>query len=255
LQTVLGQEGRMSKVDIETKDGTCPSYVYRPSGSGPWPAVLIFMDGLGIRPAMLEIGERLASYGYFVLLPDLFYRSGQYEPMDPHVVFADPEQRKTLMERFFALATAANIMSDTRAFLDYLAAQPDVKPGRIGTTGYCLGGLMSLTAAGTYPDRIAATASYHGGRLATDAPDSPHLLAPKIQSRVYVAGAIEDQSFPDEMKERLEAALTGAGVDHKIETYQAKHGWVLRDTPAYDAAAAERHWQTLIELLDGTLKR
>ena len=167
----------MSKVDIETKDGTCPSYVYRPSGSGPWPAVLIFMDGLGIRPAMLEIGERLASYGYFVLLPDLFYRSGQYEPMDPHVVFADPEQRKTLMERFFALATAANIMSDTRAFLDYLAAQPDVKPGRIGTTGYCLGGLMSLTAAGTYPDRIAATASYHGGRLATDAPDSPHLLA------------------------------------------------------------------------------
>jgi carboxymethylenebutenolidase len=146
-------------------------------------------------------------------------------------------------------------MSDTRAFLDYLAAQPDVKPWGIGTTGYCLGGLMSLTAAGTYPDRIVATASYHGGRLATDAPDSPHLLAPKIESRVYVAGAIEDQSFPDEMKERLEEALTRAGVDHVIETYQAKHGWVLRDTPAYDAAAAERHWQTLIELLDAKLKR
>ena len=245
----------MSKVEIETKDGTCPSYVYRPTGSGPWPAVLIFMDGLGIRPAMLEIGERLATYGYFVLLPDLFYRSGRYEPMDPHVVFADPDQRKTLMERFFALATPANIMSDTHAFSDYLAAQPDVKPGGIGTTGYCLGGLMSLTAAGTYPDRIVATASYHGGRLATDAPDSPHLLAPKIKSRVYVAGAIEDQSFPDEMKERLEVALTRAGVDYKIETYQAKHGWVLRDTPAYDAAAAERHWQTLIELLGATLKR
>jgi carboxymethylenebutenolidase len=146
-------------------------------------------------------------------------------------------------------------MSDTRAFSDYLAAQPDVKPGGIGTTGYCLGGLMSLTAAGTYPDRIVATASYHGGRLATDAPDSPHLLAPKIKSRVYIAGAIEDQSFPDEMKERLEVALTRAGVDYKIETYQAKHGWVLRDTPAYDAAAAERHWQTLIELLGATLKR
>lgn len=243
------------KVEIETKDGTCPSYVYRPTGSGPWPAVLIFMDGLGIRPAMLEIGERLATYGYFVLLPDLFYRSGKYEPMDPYVVFADPDQRKTLMERFFALATPANIMSDTRAFTDYLAAQPDVKPVAIGTTGYCLGGLMSLSAAGTYPDRIVATASYHGGRLATDAPDSPHLLAPKIKSRVYVAGAIEDQSFPDEMKQRLEVALTRAGVDHKIETYQAKHGWVFRDTPAYDAAAAERHWQTLIELLDATLKR
>ena len=245
----------MSKVEIETKDGTCPSYLYRPAGSGPWPAVLIFIDGLGIRPAMLEIGGQLATYGYFVLLPDLFYRSGPYEPMDPRVVFADPDQRKTLMDRFFALATPANIMSDVRAFLDYLAAQPDVKPGCIGTTGYCLGGFMSLTAAGTYPDAIVATASYHGGRLATDAPDSPHLLAPKIESRVYVAGAIDDQSFPDEMKERLEEALTKAGVDHKIETYQAKHGWVLRDTPAYDAAAAERHWQTLTELLDATLEQ
>jgi carboxymethylenebutenolidase len=244
----------MSKVAINTRDGACPSYVYRPTGSGPWPAVLVFMDGLGIRPAMLEVGERLASHGYFVLLPDLFYRSGPYEPMDPHAVFADPEQRAILREKFIGSATPANIMSDTRAFLDTLAVEPDVKPGRIGTTGYCMGGLMSLTAAGTYPDRIAATASYHGGRLATDAPESPHLLAPKIKSRVYVAGAIEDQSFTDEMKARLESALTDAGVDHKIETYQAKHGWVLRDTPVYDAPAAERHWQTLLALLDETLK-
>jgi len=213
------------------------------------------MDGLGIRPAMLELGERLATYGYYVLLPDLFYRSGPYEPMDPHTVFTDPEKRKVLMEKYFAHATQANIMSDTGAFLEYLTAQPEMSSGGIGTTGYCMGGLMSLTAAGTYPERIVATASYHGGRLATDSPDSPHLLAPKIRSRVYVAGAIEDQSFPDDMKERLEAALTQAGVDHRIETYPAKHGWVFRDTPVYDAAAAERHWQSLVALLDGTLKR
>jgi carboxymethylenebutenolidase len=244
----------MSEIEIATPDGTCPSYVYRPTGSGPWPAVLVFMDGVGIRPAMLEVGERLATYGYFVLLPDLFYRSGRYAPMDAHTVFSDPAQRKVLMEKFFAHVTQANVMSDTRAFLDYLAAQPDVKPGGIGTTGYCMGGLMSLTAAGTYPDRIAATASYHGGRLATDAPDSPHLLAPKIRSRVYVAGASEDASFPDDMKARLEEALTQAGVDHRIETYPAKHGWVLRDTPVYDAAACERHWQTLVALLDAKLK-
>lgn len=244
----------MSKIDLTTKDGTCPSYVYRPSGSGPWPAVLVFMDGLGIRPAMLEVGERLATHGYFVLLPDLFYRSGPYEPMDPHSVFTDPEKRKVLMEKFFVHATQANIMSDTRAFLDYLAAQPEVVAGGVATTGYCMGGLMSLAAAGTYPDRIVAAASYHGGRLATDAPDSPHLLAPKMKARVYVAGAIEDQGFPDEMKARLEDALTKAGVDHKIETYQAKHGWVFRDTPVYDAAASERHWQTLVALLDATLK-
>ena len=245
----------MSKIEIQTKDGICPSYVYRPSGSGPWPAVLVFMDGVGIRPAMLEIGERLATHGYFVLLPDLFYRSGPYEPMDARTVFTDPAKRKVLMEKFFATTTPAGVMADTRAFLDYLAEEPDVKPGGIATTGYCMGGLMSLTAAGTYPDRIVATACYHAGRLATEAADSPHLLAPKIKSRVYIAGAIEDASFPDEMKVRLEDALTRAGVDHTIETYPARHGWVLRDTPVYDAAAAERHWRTLVSLLDATLRR
>ncbi len=249
----------MTKIDIKTRDGVCPSYVYRPapsassSAKGPWPAVLVMMDGLGIRPAVLELGERLATHGYFVLLPDLFYRSGAYEPMNPHTVFSDPEQRKVLMERFFAHATPGNIMSDTGAFLEYLASEPDVKPGGIATTGYCMGGLMSLTAAGTFPDRIVAAASYHGGRLATDAPESPHLLAPKMKARVYVAGATDDPSFPDAMKARLEEALVKGGVDHEVETYPAKHGWVFRDTPVYDAPAEERHWVTLLDLLDGKL--
>src|SRR5271170_1447660 len=127
----------MNKIEIKTASGSCPSYVYRPAGEGPWPGVLVFMDGLGIRPAMLELGERLAMHGYFVLLPDLFYRSGPYEPMDPHTVFTDPEKRKVLMEKFFALVNPAKIMSDMRAFLDYLGAQPDVKRGGIGVTGYC----------------------------------------------------------------------------------------------------------------------
>ncbi len=244
----------MDKIEIKTRDGVCPAYVYRPSGTGPWPGVLVFMDGLGIRPAMLEIGERLAKQGYFVLVPDLFYRSGPYAPMDPQSVFSDPEQRKVLMEKFFGPASPANVMADTRAFLDYLAAQPDVKPGGIGTTGYCMGGLLSLTAAGTYPESVVAAASFHGGRLATDAPDSPHLLAPKIRARVYVAGAIEDSSFPDEMKQRLEQALTDAGVDHLIETYPAKHGWVFRDFPVYDAEASERHWKAMQSLFEAELQ-
>ena len=245
----------MSRIDIETRDGLCPSYVNRPAGSGPWPAVLVFMDGLAIRPAMLQLGERLATHGYFVLLPDLYYRAGPYEPMDPRAVFADPQQRKILMEKFFAVATSANIMSDTRAFLDYLAAQPDVKPGGIGVTGYCMGGRLSLIAAGTYPDSIVAAASYHGGNLANDAPDSPHLLAARIRARVYVAGATEDNSFPDDMKARLEKALTDARVDHEIETYPARHGWVFSDFPVYDEAAAQRHWRTLVALFDSKLKR
>jgi len=113
---------------------------------------------------------------------------------------------------------------------------------------------MALTAAGTFPDRFVAAASYHGARLATDLPNSPHLLAPKMKAKVYVGGAIEDASFPDDMKARLDEALTQAGVDHKVETFQAKHGWVFRDTPVYDEAAAERHWETLLALFDSKLK-
>ncbi|HVC30022.1 MAG TPA: dienelactone hydrolase family protein [Steroidobacteraceae bacterium] len=245
----------MSTIDIETRDGLCPTQAYRPAGAGPWPAVLVFMDALGIRPAMLQLGERLATHGYFVLVPDLFYRVGPYEPMDPKAIFSDPGKRKVVMEKYYPSASSSNVMSDTRAFLSYLGAQRDVKQGGIGTTGYCMGGRLSLTAAGTYPDEIVAAASYHGGGLASDAPDSPHRLAPRMKARVYVAGAIEDQSFPDDMKARLENALTDAGVDHKIETYPARHGWVFTDFPVYDAAAAERHWQTMLALFESKLKR
>jgi carboxymethylenebutenolidase len=216
--------------------------------------VIVFMDGIGIRPAMLEVGERLAKEGYFVLLPDLYYRAGPYEPMNAKTVFSDPEQLKVLREKYFPHVSQAKIMSDVPAFFDYLASEPDVKPGGIATTGYCMGGLMSVTAAGTYPDRIVAAAAYHPARLATDAPESPHLLAPKMKARIYVAGASEDQSFPDDMKARFENALTKAGVDHVVETYPARHGWVLRDTPVYDADAAERHWKTLLALLAAKLK-
>jgi carboxymethylenebutenolidase len=244
----------MDKIEIKTRDGLCPSYVFRPEGQGPWPGVLFFMDGPGIRPALFEMGERLAGAGYVVLMPDLFYRSGPYAPMDPKVVFSDPEKRKVVIEKYFGPANAANVMSDTGYFLDWLGASPEVKKGGVGVTGYCMGGRMALFAAGTYGERVAAMASYHGGNLAADQPDSPHLLAPKIKAKVYVAGAIEDQSFPDAQKQVLEEALTAAGVDHKIETYPAHHGWVPRDTAAYDEACSERHWATLLALYKSALK-
>jgi len=245
----------MSKIEIKTRDGLCPSYVYRPAGKGSWPAVLVYMDGIGIRPAIQQLAERIANQGYVVLLPDLFYRTGPYEPMDAKSIFSDREKIKVLMEKFISVATSANIMSDTPAFLDYLEAQQDVKPGGIGTTGYCMGGRLSLIAAGTYPDRIAAAASFHGGQLANDAPDSPHLLAPKMKARVYVGGATDDDSFPDDMKQRLEKALTEGHVDHQIETYPARHGWVFPDIPVYDSVAAERHWRSMLTLFEAKLKR
>jgi len=243
----------MLRTEIRTTDGVCPAYTDHPQGAGPWPAVLMFMDGIGIRRAMFEIATRLAGYGYYVLLPDLYYRAGAYEPMNARTVFSDPEARRVLSEKFLSVATPANIMADMRAFLDFLARQPQVRPGGIATTGYCMGGSLSLTAAGTFPEHVVAAAAYHAGGLATDAPDSPHRLAARMRARIYVAGATADASFPDDMKERLEEALRAAGVEHLIETYEARHGWVPSDTPVHDAAATERHWQSLRALLRAQL--
>ena len=203
------------------------------------------MDGLGWRPALFEIADRLASNGYYALLPNMFWRSGEFEPFDPKTVFAGGPEMERLM-KIISSVTDANAMSDTEACLDFLADRPQVKDRRkIACTGYCMGGRLALSAAGHFPDRFAATASYHGGGLATDSPDSPHRLAPAVKARVYVGAAIEDRGFDDAQKQRLKDALTDAGVAHTIETYQARHGWVPRDTPVHDAAATERHWQTL----------
>ncbi len=143
---------------------------------------------------------------------------------------------------------------DAGAMLDFLAAQPEVAPDtKVGTTGYCMGGGLSLNAAGRFPDRVGAAASFHGGRIATDAPDSPHLLAAQMTATVYVAGAENDDSFDDEQFQRLSAALVDAGVDHTLVTYPAHHGFAVPDNPTFDAAAAERHWQALEELYGSAL--
>lgn len=245
--------GLSPHTDIQTRDGNCRAFTFKPAAQGPWPAVLVYMDAFAIRPALLELGQRLADLGYFVLVPDLFYRSGAYAPMDPRVVFADPDAFKKLKEKYMVHATVDNIMSDTAAFLDFLDRQPDVKSDRVGTTGYCMGGRFSLAAAGNRPERIIASASFHGGNLATDDADSPHRLASKMKARVFVAGAADDNSFPDSMKARLENALTEAGVDHVVETWPVRHGWTFHDMPVYDAACFERHLRVLQELFKSTL--
>ena len=253
--------GMADMIDIPTQDGVCTAYVFRPTGrwasssadargEGPWPAVLFYMDGAGVRPALFEMAGRIADRGYYVLLPDLFYRSGPYAPMDPKQLFSDAVARQALTDNYFSKLGQANAMNDTRAILDYLANQPEVQPGKIATVGYCMGGGLALAAAGHFPERISAVAAYHPSRLATDAPDSPHLLAPKLAAKVYIGRASDDASFPDDMKDRLEAALRDAGVDFTLETYPAKHGWVPTDMPVHDPVAAERHWETLFALLE-----
>jgi carboxymethylenebutenolidase len=191
---------------------------------------------------------------YLVLLPDLYYRAGAYAPLDPKAIFAAKDVRGAIGH---LLATTDNrrAAADTAAYLAYLDTRPDLAGPKIGTTGYCMGGGISLTVAGAYPDRIAAAASFHGGNLATDSELSPHLSAPSIKARIYVAGADQDNSYPPEMAQRLAAALTEAGVSHVCEIYEgALHGWTMTDFPIYNEPAAERHWRELFSLFAETLR-
>jgi carboxymethylenebutenolidase len=244
---------RHEQFSIRTRDGACPSHVFTPEGSGPWPAAIFYMDGLGIRPTLFEMAQRLADNSYVVLLPDLFYRAGPYQPLEPKKVFAAGDVR-TVLAHLFSSTDNRRAAEDTKAFLAYIDTRDDVAGSKIGTTGYCMGGGISLTVAGTYPDRVAAAASFHGGNLATDSELSPHLLAPRMKGRIYVAGADQDKSYPKEMAERLEKALSDVGVDHRCEIYPgALHGWTMADFPVYNEAAAERHWYELLALFAGRL--
>lgn len=241
------------QVTIRTHDGECPAYVFTASGSERHPAVIFYMDGLGIRPTIFEMGQRLADHGYLVLVPDLFYRAGPYAPLKPKKVFASGDVMGAI-GHLFASTDNRRAGQDTEAFLAYLAGREDVAGTKVGTTGYCMGGAISLTVAGTYPEQIAAAASFHGGNLANDSELSPHRLAPQMAARVYVAGADHDDSYPPEMAERLDQALSEAGVDHRCETYaDALHGWTMADFPVYNEAAAERHWNELVTLFAETL--
>ena len=242
------------QVSIRTRDGDCRAWVFRPEGQGPWPAAIIYMDAPAIRPALFDFGERLASEGYFTLLPDLFYRDGVYEPMDPSKLFADDAARAAIFAKMGKCASVDAIKTDTGAFLEFLDNQPDVKGRKVGVTGYCMGGRVALIAAAEFRGRIAAAGAFHPGHLVTDKPDSPHLLAPSIKAKVYVGGADQDGGFTPENRDDLAKALTDAGVDNRVEIYDgAMHGYTMPDLKVYDAPAAERHWRELVSLFDGAL--
>ena len=229
---------------IKTQDGDCPTYIFTPEGGGSSPAIIFFMDAGGIRPAVFDMAQRLADAGYVVLLPDLFYRYGSYGPLDPIEVL-NGDFRKVLGP-LMSTTSNAKAAADTSALLAYLDTRKDVEGQKVGAVGFCMGGGMAIAAAGTYPDRFAAVASFHGGNLATDAPDSPHTFAPRLKARVYLAAATDDASYTPEMAERLEAALRNANVSYRPETYPAAHGWMKPDFPVYDKAAAERGWQEML---------
>jgi carboxymethylenebutenolidase len=243
-------------VKIPTGDGDARGFAFMPDGSGgPWPAAIIFMDAPAIRPALFEMGERLAAAGYYVLLPDLFWRAGPYPALDIAKARAGDPEMVALFQKLRGSTSPEKQMADAEGCIEFLDKDPRALASRIGVTGYCMGGGIALRAAGTFPERIVAAASFHGGNLATDAPDSPHLLAPNIAAKVLVAGADEDGSFDPPQKDRLAAALRDAGVDAEVSIWPGcRHGWVPADMPVHNPEGAERHWRELVALFDGALK-
>lgn len=239
-------------VTIRTRDGDCPLHVAVPPGPGWFPAVIFYMDAGGIRPAVRDMARRLAAAGYLVLLPDLFYRYGPYGPFVPKEVFAG--DFRAILGPLMATTGNDKAAEDTEAVLAYLDSRDDVAGGAVGAVGFCMGGGMALAAAAAYPERFASVASFHGGNLATDAPTSPHLGAPRLKAEIYVAAAEHDRSYPPEMAARLETALTQAGVRYSAETYPAAHGWMKPDFPVYDPHAAEHGWTRMLALFDRTLR-
>jgi carboxymethylenebutenolidase len=236
--------------------------VATPEGSGRWPAVIVLFDAGGIRPSQIEIAERIARDGYVALLPDLFHRSpplreliGGPVTMDAiRALFADPEKGAKFHAGYYAHGVDNGKLEVTvGAVLDHIAARSDVR-GKVGTTGYCMGGNASLRVAEIFGERIAATAAFHAGRIVMDTPDSPHRHVDKIKSRVYIAAATDDPSFTDDQKATMDAALKAAHVQYEMETYPAKHGFAVSDhTGIYDAACAERHYRALSKLYGETL--
>ena len=240
------------KDSITTADGTCPVTLATPDGDGQWPAVVMYPDAGGVRATFDQMAAHLADLGYVVLVPDVYYRDAGWAPFDMGTVFADQDERNRLFG-MISKVTPDIMAADATAFFDYLAARPEVRGEKFGTTGYCMGGRTSLVVAGRVPARVAVAMSFHGGGLAADDAGSPHLLADKIQAVVYVGGAENDASFTPEQAETLDKALTAAGVEHTIEFYAAAHGFAVPDNAPYDHAAAQRHWTAMEDVFGAQL--
>lgn len=240
-------------IEIETPNGRMPCHVFHPEGEGPWPAILYYMDGMGIRPSLLGSAEKLAGFGYFVVVPDLFWRSGDYAPLDHSTLQDDPVEQKRVME-MVALVTNEAVMRDLAATLAFLDREPLVRGPKIGCVGYCLGGRLALSAAGTFPDRVAVAASIHGASLATDEPDSPHLLADRMRAAIYLGIAEVDPYIIPGETERIDAALRDARADYTLEHYSGcHHGFALAGAHGFDAAADDRHRQRILDLFSERL--
>lgn len=236
-------------VTVKTADGACDAVLFHPNARGKWPAVLVWPDIMGLRPAFRDMGRRLAAQGYTVLVVNPFYRSARAPVIGDHFDFSNPEQRNRLMGYRGAM-TDDGIDSDARAYLAFLDDQAVTdKARKAGVQGYCMGGALSFRTAAAVSSRIGAVGSFHGGNgLVTDKPDSPHLLIAKTHAAYLVCQAQNDDAKDPAMKDKLKAAFAAAGRPATIEVYAADHGWCVPGGAVYNAAEAERAWSNLSTL-------
>jgi len=249
-------------VQIKTSDGTCDAMFIHPM-TGSHPAVLIWPDAFGLRPSMRDIGKRIAAEGYSVLVPNPFYRVAKAPVIeDPaSFSFSNPTDMAKLRPLMASINAAGAAEKDAAAVVAWLDTQSQVnKAKKMGTQGYCMGGPLVVRTAASLPDRIGAGASFHGGGLVTDNPDSPHLLAPKIKARMYFGVASNDDQRQPDAKDKLKQAFAAAKVATEIEVYPSLHGWCVPDMPKsaegqpiYNKPDAERAWAKLVALYKAAL--
>ncbi len=234
--------------DIVTRDGAMETFICHPERGGAFPAVLFLMDAPGVRDELRDMVRRLASVGYYVMLPNLYYRAGRDTMFGSDVLEAGSAER----ERMRAVRTKMTIppvMDDVAAMLTHVDRAPAAKPGPVGAHGYCMSGPYALAAAARYPDRVAAAASFYGTWLVSDAEESPHLNLARTRAELYIACAEHDELAPLPMVEELRGLLTQSGARGEIELYPGvHHGFAFPQRWCYDQRAAERHWERLIAL-------
>ncbi len=251
-----------TEVQVPTPDGNCDAVFIHPAKDSH-AGILIWPDAFGLRPAMRDLGKRIAAVGYSVLVPNPFYRVAKAPVFDDisKFDFQNPADRARLQPLRESLNAAGAVERDAVAYIAFLDAQSQVdKTAKIGTQGYCMGGPLAVRTAAAVPNRVGAAASFHGGGLVTDQPDSPHLLAPRIKARMYFAIASNDDDRQPEAKTVLKEAFAAAQVPAEIEVYRhALHGWCVPDmparngTPIYSKPDAERAWSKLIDLYQAGL--
>lgn len=240
-------------VSIPAPDGTIDAKLITTDGAGPWPGVVMCADALGPRPQVYAMAQRVADAGYAVLVPNPYWRSGKAPVVNPDADFANEADRNKIMGEMMAL-TPDKIAADASAEGDFLVAQPEVAKGKLGATGYCMGGGMALRFAAARPDLFGAVASYHGGMLATDSPDSPHHLIGNVTAEMYFGHADKDELMDAAAIKKLEEALDAAGKTYLSELYpDAPHGFAVPGRDTFRADAAERHYETMLGLFDRAL--